>query len=282
MRGVLMAMLLTARPPRGAFMRSGARLSAGVTRMASTESDEMPLTHPSAGAREPGETDPLASLDGSATSARALARENAELRERLREMQAIIDETDGLCEVLGDLDIEGSAFWPGYRARASWLVGLLMLQSVSSFILAGEEDLLAAHPVVVLFLTMLVGAGGNGGNQSAVRGIRGLAVGALNARTVRPFLLRELSMALAITVTLVAVGCARVVVFHGSGRDALVVSTSLAVIVFTSILIGAVLPLGMHRLRLDAAHAGTSIQVVMDILGVTVTCFVANALLTDN
>lgn len=172
------------------------------------------------------------------------------------------------CEVLGDLDL-GASFWPGYRARASWLVGLLMLQSASSFILAGEQDLLSAHPVVVYFLTMLVGAGGNAGNQSAVRVIRGLAVGALTEKTVKPFLLRELYMAMAITATLVLFGGARVVFFHGSGRDALVVTTSLALIVSASIIIGALLPLVMHRLRLDAAHAGTSIQVVMDILGET-------------
>lgn len=209
--------------------------------------------------------------------AHELRAENAQLRARLSELQAIVDETDGLCEVLGDLDL-GAGFWPGYRARASWLVGLLMLQSASSFILAGEEGLLASHPVVVYFLTMLVGAGGNAGNQSAVRVIRGLAVGALGPDSIGSFLLRELRMALAITATLVAFGGARVVLFHGSGTDALVIGASLAAIVFSSILLGAALPLIMNRLRIDAAHAGTSIQVIMDILGVTVTCYVANAL----
>ena len=36
------------------------------------------------------------------------------------------------------------------------------------------QELLRNHLVVTLFLTMLVGAGGNAGNQSAIKVIRGL------------------------------------------------------------------------------------------------------------
>jgi len=46
----------------------------------------------------------------------------------------------------------------------------LILQSMSSFILARNEALLQKHLVIVRFLTMLVGAGGNAGNQASVRG----------------------------------------------------------------------------------------------------------------
>ena len=55
-----------------------------------------------------------------------------------------------------------------------WLLGLLMLQSMSSFVLDSYQQLLRDHLVVTLFLTMLVGAGGNAGNQSAIKVIRGL------------------------------------------------------------------------------------------------------------
>jgi hypothetical protein len=64
---------------------------------------------------------------------------------------------------------EGS-FWRSATDRAGWLVGLLMMQSMSSFILARNEALLQKHLVIVRFLTMLVGAGGNAGNQASVRG----------------------------------------------------------------------------------------------------------------
>lgn len=53
-------------------------------------------------------------------------------------------------------------------------MGLLIIQSTSSFVLNQYEDLLRDHIVVTLFLTMLVGAGGNAGNQSAIKVIRAL------------------------------------------------------------------------------------------------------------
>jgi hypothetical protein len=49
------------------------------------------------------------------------------------------------------------------RVRAQWLLGLLCLQSLSSFILEANEGLIREHLVITLFLTMLVGAGGNSG-----------------------------------------------------------------------------------------------------------------------
>jgi Mg/Co/Ni transporter MgtE len=58
--------------------------------------------------------------------------------------------------------------------RRRWLLGLLVLQSTSSFVLDNYQELLRNHLVVTLFLTMLVGAGGNAGNQSAIKVIRGL------------------------------------------------------------------------------------------------------------
>ena len=44
------------------------------------------------------------------------------------------------------------------------------MQSCSGIILSRNEVLLANHPVIIYFLTMLVGAGGNAGNQASVRG----------------------------------------------------------------------------------------------------------------
>ena len=63
--------------------------------------------------------------------------------------------------------------------RGRWLIGLLILQSCSSFILANYEKLLAEHQALIYFLTMLVGAGGNAGNQSCVKMVRELAIGKL-------------------------------------------------------------------------------------------------------
>ena len=42
--------------------------------------------------------------------------------------------------------------------------------------------------------------------------------------------------------------------------------------------LGAALPLMLDRLRIDAAHASTTIQVVMDISGVLIVCAISQAI----
>eukprot|EP00804_Cyclotella_cryptica_P000842 CCRYP_001078-RE/>CCRYP_001078-RE protein AED:0.32 eAED:0.32 QI:138/1/1/1/1/1/3/365/445 len=171
------------------------------------------------------------------------------------------------------------SFTDAMKSRAYWLVGLLALQSCSGFILSRNEALLQDHPVIVYFLTMLVGAGGNAGNQASVRVIRGLALGTLNTQTQSQFLSRELRMAFALSTILSIAGFFRAIVFHTPFPETMAVTCALSLIVFSSICLGAVLPLFLQRLGVDPAHSSTTIQVVMDILGVVLTVFVSTIVL---
>lgn len=54
---------------------------------------------------------------------------------------------------------------------------------------------------------------------------------------------------------------------------------ALSLIVFSSICLGAVLPLFLQRLGVDPAHSSTTIQVIMDILGVVLTVIVSTTVL---
>ena len=67
--------------------------------------------------------------------------------------------------------------WEEAWARGQWLLTLLLVQSSSSVVLQEYSELVQNNIVITLFLTMLVGSGGNVGNQSAIRVIRGLATG---------------------------------------------------------------------------------------------------------
>ena len=86
-------------------------------------------------------------------------------------------------------------------------------------------------------------------------------------------------MACSISALMVLAGYARVMLFGYSGRDALAISCSLLAIVLSSVIIGCTLPLLLHRLELDPAHAGATIQVIMDLAGVLITCMVCSVLL---
>jgi len=156
---------------------------------------------------------------------------------------------------------------------------LLTLQSMSGFILQRNEELLQTHPIIIYFLTMLVGAGGNAGNQAAVRVIRGIALGTLNERTQKQFLAREFKMALALSGVLSVAGFLRAIAFRTPIAETIAVTSALALIVFTSICFGAVLPILLKKIRIDPAHSSTSIQVIMDILGVVLTVLVSTTIL---
>lgn len=163
--------------------------------------------------------------------------------------------------------------------RSSWLVGLLVMQSLSGFILQSNEQMLREHTVIVNFLTMLVGAGGNAGNQASVRVIRGLAVGTLNSETRGNFLWNEAKMAVCLGAILGLTGFIRAAVFLTPRAETTAITSSLISIVVISIGLGSLLPLGMEKLRIDPAHSSTTIQVVMDILGVSITCWVCTLIL---
>ena len=173
-------------------------------------------------------------------------------------------------------------FFDAFKSRATWLVGLLALQSCSGFILSRNELLLQDHPVIIYFLTMLVGAGGNAGNQASVRVIRGLALGTLNQETQLQFLSRELKMAFALSSILSLAGFVRAIVFQTPFPETMAVTLALSMIVFSSICLGAILPLLLQKLGVDPAHSSTTIQVVMDILGVVLTVLVSTMVLDSS
>ena len=175
--------------------------------------------------------------------------------------------------------LELQPFLPRLQKRVTLLVGLLVFQSCSSFILSSYEQLLTQHTVVVFFLTMLVGAGGNAGNQATVLVIRGLATGEITAKTHWRYVVSEARMAIAIALLMVGAGIVRVKAFGYSTTDAVAIGTSLFCIVLSSVVIGAVLPMLLNYVGLDPAHAGATIQVVMDLAGVMITCVVCSAML---
>lgn len=181
----------------------------------------------------------------------------------------------------GNPNLHQMTFWQSLTDRAGWLIGLLVFQSLSSFILARNELLLQKHTVIVQFLTMLVGAGGNAGNQASVGVVRGIAVGMVNRSNVRRVLGREFTMGVALSLILGLAGFVRAKAFAVPWTETIAITTSLFLIVIISVIVGASLPVGMEAVGIDPAHSSTTIQVVMDITGVVITVQVCSLMLAD-
>ena len=169
--------------------------------------------------------------------------------------------------------------------RSVWLLGLLVLQSLSGVVLQRYEQLLAEHVVIAVFLTMLVGAGGNAGNQSAIKIIEKIVLGEITV-SIGSFLSemhREIIVGMFLCVLVAFGGFVRAYITHGRARggflNVLALTCCLAVIVFSSTLIGVMLPFLLAKFGADPAHAGTVVQVVMDITGVIVTVTICSMML---
>jgi Mg/Co/Ni transporter MgtE len=190
---------------------------------------------------------------------------------------------DGIDDDCHEDNEPGSSSLHKFWHRAGWLVLLLMCQSTSSVILEHFEALIRSHPVVIYFLTMLVGAGGNAGSQSTVLVVRQLAISAARGErqtddrwlSVQRILGTEVSVGARLAIVLFAASFVRCIVFQVRGMECLAICLSMLAIVFTSTLVGAALPLVLNRLGIDPAHAGAAIQVIMDISGVTLTCIIS-------
>jgi Mg/Co/Ni transporter MgtE len=74
-------------------------------------------------------------------------------------------------------------------------------------------------------------------------------------------------------------GYARVYLSEGVPIDAAAIALALFFIVNASVLTGATLPFILAWRGVDPAHAGTTVQVLMDVLGVCITCGVCRMLL---
>lgn len=181
---------------------------------------------------------------------------------------------DGSCPIEPNI-----SFRDALRDRAYWLVGLLVLQSCSSFFLARNEELLQTYPTIIYFLTMLVGAGGNAGNQASVRVIRGIALGAVTEATQRQFINREFKMAICLSCILSLAGFCRALIFRTPIAETVAVTASLFMIVVISVCLGAILPIGLKNIGVDPAHSSTTIQVIMDIMGVVITVCISSLIL---
>ena len=166
--------------------------------------------------------------------------------------------------------------------RTSVLVSLLLVQSLSQFILERYETLISRHVIISLFLTMLVGAGGNAGNQATVRAITGLATGSIQPRHFFRLLRKEFIAGLLCALLLSGMGFARVHYFYGHQNmywSVLAISLSLFCIVLTSVILGAALPFILLLMRMNVEHAAPMIQVIMDISGVFLTCIICNTMI---
>jgi magnesium transporter len=156
-----------------------------------------------------------------------------------------------------------------YRARIGWLLVLVFMNIFSGAGIAAFEDTLDAVIALAFFLPLLIDSGGNAGSQSATLMIRAMAVGDVRMGDWFKLLGKELSVALALGVSM-AIGASLIAYFRAP-EIMVVVAVTMTIVVLVGSLIGMSLPFIFTRLGWDPATAsGPLITSLADISGVLI------------
>jgi magnesium transporter len=166
------------------------------------------------------------------------------------------------------------SFFRLFYERSYILIILLLAQSLSSAIIEHHEVLLAG--LLIQFITMLVSTGGNASSQTSAIIIQGMASGEINNSNLYRFFKREITLAFAIASVLGITSFGRVYYTSSNWLASLAVSSSLAVIVLVSIVVGSAIPVVLRKIKVDPAYsAGPVLATLMDILGIFIYCTVS-------
>ncbi|MFQ3788675.1 magnesium transporter [Halomonas sp. A29] len=170
--------------------------------------------------------------------------------------------------------------WSLYRKRVTWLVLLVFANLFSGAGIAYFEDTIAAQVVLVFFLPLLIGSGGNAGAQAATLTVRGMATGDVGVKDWGKLLGRELLVAGALGLTM-ALAVAPIGVMRGGEAVAMVVAASMVTIVLFGSLLGMCLPFLLNRVGWDPATASAPlVTTLIDASGVVIYFTIATAVLT--
>lgn len=162
--------------------------------------------------------------------------------------------------------------------RGGILCILLLLQSVSAFVINSYQNLLANF--LITYMGLITSTGGNVSSQTSALVIQGLATGDLSVKEMGKFLRRECVFSVFLSLALSMVAFIRTYIFSGLLLESFIVGFSLFLLTIFSMIIGTLLPFILHKLKMDPAHsAGPLLATCMDILGVVVYCLISNALL---
>ncbi|MFN4274605.1 MAG: magnesium transporter [Aliihoeflea sp.] len=166
-----------------------------------------------------------------------------------------------------------------YRARIVWLVLLVFGNIFSGAGIAYFEDTIAAYVALVFFLPLLIDSGGNAGSQSATLMVRALATGDVKLTDWGSMIGREVMVALGLGLTM-ALAVSFIGVYRGGPEIAMVVASSMVLIVIVGSIIGMSLPFVLSRFKVDPATASAPLVTsIADASGVMIYFFIATTFL---
>lgn len=152
------------------------------------------------------------------------------------------------------------------KNRIVWLTVLMISSMITGGILTHYEAAFATLPLLVSFVPMLTGTGGNAGSQSSTMIIRCMAIGEVEPSDILKVIWKEVRVALVVGFLLAALNFVRLMIMYpGQLMVCLTVVVSLYITVIMAKSIGCTLPIAAKLLKLDPAiMAAPLISTIVD------------------
>ena len=166
-----------------------------------------------------------------------------------------------------------------YRKRIGWLIMLVAVNGIGAIGIKYFEASIEAVVALVFFLPLVIASGGNAGAQAATLMVRALATGDVQSRDWFALLTKELTVAVALGVTLalIAWGAGW---WIGGEKLGLAIGLSMISVVLVGSLFGLLLPFVLERVRFDPATASVPLVTsVADIAGIVIYFTIASLVL---
>jgi magnesium transporter len=175
-----------------------------------------------------------------------------------------------------------TSFGEFIQKRAPWLMVLFFGGFLATQALQAFEHQLQAVTQLAFYLPLLISAGGNSGSQSSTLIIRGLAVGDIETRQWWRVLTRETLQGLTLGGMLALFGIARAYLAGEGVEFATLIGVTVITIVLLGCIIGGMIPMLLHRLKIDPATSSTPfIATCVDVLGIVIYLGLARLLLAE-
>ncbi|MBQ8759618.1 MAG: magnesium transporter, partial [Clostridia bacterium] len=156
------------------------------------------------------------------------------------------------------------------KARIPWLFVLMLAGMLNGVILGEYEVAISALPILVTFMPMLTGTGGNSGSQTTATVIRAMTLDEISLKDSFRVMWKEVRVALCIGVVFGILNFARIY-FFTSDPDRVKIGLVLGLAMIFTILmaktLGAFLPLLAKTVKLDpAVVASPMITTIVDVV----------------
>lgn len=166
------------------------------------------------------------------------------------------------------------------KNRIVWLLILMLSSTITGAIITKYENAFAAIPLLVSFIPMIMGTGGNCGAQSSTLIIRGLATDEVEVKDVLKVIWKEIRVAVVVGLALAILNGLYIMIRYRDPMLSVTLGLTLMLTVILAKLIGCCLPLLAKKLKLDPAlMASPLITTIVDTCSVLIFFNVATMIM---